>query len=30
MDELVMRLRASELEDSGDVGVNPTANGTMA
>ena len=29
MDESVIRLRASELEDSGDVGVNPTANGTM-
>ncbi|CAA9550361.1 MAG: Putative phosphatase, partial [uncultured Thermomicrobiales bacterium] len=29
MDEPVMRLRASELEDSGDHGVNPTGNGTM-
>lgn len=29
MDEPVMRLRASELEDSGDAGINPTANLTM-
>src|SRR5690349_462529 len=29
MDENVTRLRASELEDSGDAGNNPTANLTM-
>ena len=29
MDEHKGRLRASELEDSGDVGVNPTQNLTM-